>query len=185
MLRQDPDIILVGEIRDKETAVTAVQAALTGHFVFSSIHANDTVSMVSRLIDLGVEPALVSSTLIALISQRMVRRICTNCRTSLPPTSLEQGIFKREMGQELPLVYKGTGCHLCANTGYRGRIGVFEMLVVTEGIQRKLIDRASIGELREEAAREGIYSMKRDGLQKVKEGITTMEEVMGSIFTLG
>jgi type II secretory ATPase GspE/PulE/Tfp pilus assembly ATPase PilB-like protein len=185
MLRQDPDVILVGEIRDKETAQTAVQAALTGHFVFSSIHANDTVSMMSRLIDLGVEPALVSSTLIALISQRMVRRICTNCRTTVAPTVVEHGIYMREMGQELPMVYKGTGCHLCANTGYRGRIGVFEMLVITEGIQKKLISHAGLGELREEAIHEGIYSMKRDGLQKVKEGITTFEEVMGSVFTLG
>jgi general secretion pathway protein E len=185
MLRQDPDVILVGEIRDKETAVTAVQAALTGHFVFSSIHANDTISMMSRLIDLGVEPALVSSTLIALVSQRMVRRICTNCRTALAPTAVEHGIYLKEMGQDLPVLYKGNGCHLCANTGYRGRVGVFEMLVVTEGIQKMLIDRAAAGELREQAIREGIYSMKRDGLQKVKEGITTFEEVMGSVFTLG
>ncbi len=185
MLRQDPDVILVGEIRDKETAVTAVQAALTGHLVFSSIHANDTVSMMSRLIDLGVEPALVASTLIGLISQRMVRRICTNCRTAVAAPALANGIFLREMGQELPMVYKGTGCQLCANTGYRGRIGVFELLVVTEGIQKKLISHSSLGELREQANNEGIYSMKHDGLQKVKEGITTFEEVMGSVFTLG
>ena len=185
MLRQDPDVILVGEIRDKETAITAVQAALTGHLVFSSIHANDTVSMMSRLIDLGVEPALVSSTLIALVSQRMVRRICTNCRTTAVPTVVEQGIYMREMGQELSMVYKGTGCHLCANTGYRGRIGVFEMLIVSEEIQKKLINHAGIGELREQAIHEGIYSMKRDGLIKVREGITTFEEVMSSVFTLG
>jgi general secretion pathway protein E len=185
MLRQDPDVILVGEIRDRETALTAVQAAMTGHFVFSSIHANDTVGMIYRLIDLGVEPSLISSTLIALISQRMVRRICTNCRTTIAPTAVEKNIFIREMGQELPMVYKGAGCHLCANTGYRGRIGVFELLVVTEGIQRKLIDRAGIGELREQTIRDGIYAIKRDGLQKVKEGITTFDEVMSSIFTLG
>lgn len=185
MLRQDPDVILVGEIRDKETAVTAIQAALTGHLVFSSIHANDTVSMISRLIDLGVEPALISSTLIALISQRMVRRICTNCRTSAVPTAVEKGIYFQEMGQELQMVHKGTGCHLCANTGYRGRVGVFEMLVMTEGIQKMLIDRVGFGEVRERAVRDGIYSMKRDSLQKVKEGITTFEEVLGSVFTPG
>jgi general secretion pathway protein E len=185
MLRQDPDVILVGEIRDKETAITAVQAAMTGHLVFSSIHANDTVSMMSRLIDLGVEPTLVSSTLIALISQRMVRRICTNCRITTVPTAVEQGIYTREIGQELPMVYKGTGCHLCANTGFRGRIGVFEMLVMTEGIQKKLISHTSLGELREQVIHEGIHSMKHDGLQKVKEGITTFEEVMGTVFTLG
>jgi general secretion pathway protein E len=185
MLRQDPDVILVGEIRDQETAITAVQAALTGHFVFSSIHANDTVSMMSRLIDLGVEPALVSSTLIALVAQRMVRRICPNCRTAAAPTAAEQNIYKHEMGQELPLVYRGTGCHLCANTGYRGRIGVFELLTVTEDIQKLLVDRSGIGEIREQAARDGIYTMKHDGLLKVKEGITTFEEIMGGVFTLG
>ncbi len=185
MLRQDPDVILVGEIRDKETAVTAVQAALTGHFVFSSIHANDTISMMSRLVDLGVEPALVSSTLIAAISQRMVRRICTNCRTAYTPDPAEQSIYRREMGQELAIAYKGDGCHLCANSGYRGRIGVYEMLVVSEGIQQKLVGHSGIAELREQAAREGVFSMKRDGLQKVKEGITTLEEVMGSVFSLG
>lgn len=184
MLRQDPDVILVGEIRDKETAVTAVQAALTGHFVFSSIHANDTVSMMSRLIDLGVEPSLVASTLIALISQRMVRRICTNCRTASAPSAAEQSIYMREMGQELPVAYKGAGCHLCANTGYRGRVGVFEMLTVTEEIQKKLISRSGAGELREQAVRDGISSMKHDGLQKVKEGMTTFEEVIGSAFSL-
>jgi type II secretory ATPase GspE/PulE/Tfp pilus assembly ATPase PilB-like protein len=185
MLRQDPDVILVGEIRDKETAVTAVQAALTGHLVFSSIHANDTVGMLSRLIDLGVEPAFVSSTLLGLVSQRMVRRICVNCRTTLAPTALEQSLYMRETGQELPMVYKGSGCHLCANTGYRGRIGVFEMLAINEGMQQKLMSYNGIGGLREQAAREGVSSMKRDGLQKVKEGITTFEEVMASVFSLG
>jgi type II secretory ATPase GspE/PulE/Tfp pilus assembly ATPase PilB-like protein len=183
MLRQDPDVILVGEIRDKETAVTAVQAALTGHLVFSSIHANDTIGMVSRLVDLGVDPALISSTLLALISQRMVRRVCTNCRTAQPPTALEQTIYRRETGQELTMVYKGAGCHLCANTGYRGRIGVFEMLSITEGMQQKLMSYNGSSGLREQAAREAVSSMKRDGLQKVKEGITTFEEVMSVVFT--
>ena len=184
IMRHDPDVILVGEIRDKETAVTAVQAALTGHFVFSSIHANDTVSMMSRVIDLGVEPGLVSSTLIGLVAQRMVRRICTNCRSTVTPTPAEQSLYMRETGQELPLAYKGAGCHLCANTGYRGRVGVFELLAVTEGIQKKLVGRAGIGEIREQAVRDGVYSMKRDGLQKIKEGITTFEEVMGNLFTV-
>jgi general secretion pathway protein E len=185
MLRQDPDVILVGEIRDEETAVTAVQAALTGHFVFSSIHANDTMGMISRLIDFGVEPALASSTLIALVAQRMVRRICPNCRTPAAPTAAEQNIYRREMGQELPLVYKGAGCHLCANTGYRGRIGVFELLEVTEGIQKKLISHSVIGELREQALRDGMCTMKQDGLIKVKEGLTSFEEIMSGVFTLG
>ena len=185
MLRQDPDVILVGEIRDKETAITAVQAALTGHLVFSSIHANDAVSMITRLLDLNVEPGLVASTLIALLAQRMVRRICTNCRVTATPTAVQKEIYYKEMQQELTSVYKGTGCHLCRNTGYQGRIGLFEMLIMREETQKMLINKASIGELRDQAIRDGIYTMKRDGLLKVKEGITTFEEVMTSIFTLG
>jgi type II secretory ATPase GspE/PulE/Tfp pilus assembly ATPase PilB-like protein len=185
MLRQDPDVILVGEIRDKETAVTAVQAALTGHLVFSSIHANEAVSMIARLIDLGVEPGLVSTTLIALLAQRMVRRICTNCKVINVPTVLQKEIFAKELKQELPAVYKGAGCHLCGNTGYMGRIGIFELLIMSEEMQKKMVNNATIGELREQAVREGYYTMKHDGLLKVKEGITTFEEVMNSIFTLG
>lgn len=185
MLRQDPDVILVGEIRDKETAVTAVQAAMTGHLVFSSIHANDAISMITRLIDLGVEPGLISSTLIAVVAQRMVRRICTNCKASVAPSVVEREIYAKEMSQELTAVYKGTGCHLCANTGFHGRIAIFEMLVISEEVQKKLINNAGIGELREQAVREGIYTMKRDGMLKIKEGITTFEEVMNSVFTLG
>jgi general secretion pathway protein E len=185
LLRQDPDVILVGEIRDKETAITAVQAALTGHLVFSSIHANDAVSMITRLLDLGVEPGLISSTLIALLAQRMVRRICTNCRVAVSPTAVQKEIYHKEIGQELQTVYKGSGCHLCGNTGYMGRIGIFELLVMSEEIQKMLISDVSIGTLREEAIREGIYTMKRDGLLKVKEGTTTFEEVMNSVFTIG
>ena len=185
MLRQDPDVILVGEIRDKETAITAVQAALTGHLVFSSIHANDAVSMITRMIDLGVEPGLVASTLIALLAQRMVRRICTNCRVTATPTTVQKEIYYKEMQQELTSVYKGAGCHLCGHTGYHGRIGIFEILILREEIQKMLINNAGISELRERATRDGIYTMKRDGLLKVKEGITTFEEVMTSIFTLG
>ena len=149
MLRQDPDVILVGEIRDKDTAVTAVQAAMTGHLVFSSIHANDAVSMLPRLIDLGVEPSLVATILIANVAQRMVRRICPNCRTAFVPSALEQEIFSREMSQELTAVYKGTGCHLCANTGYRGRTGIFEMLIISDGIKKLLVKHASFSELKE------------------------------------
>ncbi len=185
MLRQDPDVILVGEIRDNETAITAVQAALTGHLVFSSIHANEAVGMIVRLLDLGVERGLVSSTLIALLAQRMVRRICTNCRVMNVPTAAQKAIYVKEMQQELTAVYKGAGCHLCGNTGYMGRIGIFELLIMSEEMQKKLVNNASIGELREQAVHEGYHTMKHDGLTKVKEGITTFEEVMSSIFTLG
>jgi type II secretory ATPase GspE/PulE/Tfp pilus assembly ATPase PilB-like protein len=182
MLRQDPDVILVGEIRDKDTAVTAVQAAMTGHLVFSSIHANDAISMLPRLMDLGVEPSLAATILIANVAQRMVRRICTNCRTSFEPTVLEQEIFARETSQELTAVYKGTGCHLCANTGFRGRTGIFELLVISDTLKKLLVKNASVSELKELAVREGMLTMKRDGLNKVREGITTLDEVMHSVF---
>jgi general secretion pathway protein E len=182
MLRQDPDVILVGEIRDKDTAVTAVQAAMTGHLVFSSIHANDAVSILPRLIDLGVEPSLVATILIANMAQRMVRRICPNCRTAFVPTAQEKEIFAREMSQELPAVYKGTGCHLCGNTGYRGRTGIFEMLVISDGIKKLLVNNASVSDIKNLAVSEGMLTMKRDGLVKVREGITTLEEVTHNIF---
>jgi type II secretory ATPase GspE/PulE/Tfp pilus assembly ATPase PilB-like protein len=182
MLRQDPDVILVGEIRDKDTAVTAVQAAMTGHLVFSSIHANDAVSILPRLIDLGVEPSLVATILIANMAQRMVRRICPNCRTAFVPTAQEQEIFAREMSRELPAVYKGTGCHLCGNTGYRGRTGIFEMLVISDGIKKLLVNNASVSDIKNLAVSEGLLTMKRDGLVKVQEGITTLEEVTHNIF---
>ncbi len=185
MLRQDPDVILVGEIRDKDTAVTAVQAAMTGHLVFSSIHANDAVSMLPRLLDLGVEPSLAAAILIANVAQRMVRRICPNCRTSFIPTAQEQEIYSREMNQEITTVYKGTGCHLCGNTGYRGRIGIFEMLIMSDNIKKLLVKNAGINEIRDLAVREGMLTMKRDGLNKVREGITTLEELTQSIFGLG
>jgi type II secretory ATPase GspE/PulE/Tfp pilus assembly ATPase PilB-like protein len=185
MLRQDPDIILVGEIRDKDTAVTAVQAAMTGHLVFSSIHANDAVNMLPRLIDLGVEPSLVSSTLIANVAQRMVRRICTNCRTAFEPSTAEREVFAREMSQELTAVYKGTGCHLCANTGYRGRTGIFELLIISDAIKKQLVKNASVSEIKDLAVSEGMQTMKLDGLNKVKEGITTLDEVMHSVFGTG
>jgi type II secretory ATPase GspE/PulE/Tfp pilus assembly ATPase PilB-like protein len=185
MLRQDPDIILVGEIRDKDTAVTAVQAAMTGHLVFSSIHANDAVSMLPRLIDLGVEPSLAATILTVNVAQRMVRRICTNCRTSYILSSIEQEFFRREMGQELQSAYKGTGCHLCGGTGFRGRTGIFEMLTITDGIKDLLVKGASVSEIKNLAVSEGMTTMKRDGLLKVKEGMTTLEEVAQGLFGLG
>jgi type II secretory ATPase GspE/PulE/Tfp pilus assembly ATPase PilB-like protein len=132
-----------------------------------------------------VERGLVASTLIALLAQRMVRRICTNCRVMNVPTAAQKAIFTKEMQQELTAVYKGAGCHLCGNTGYMGRIGIFELLIMGEEMQKKLVNNASVGELREQAVHEGYYTMKHDGLLKAKEGITTFEEVMSSIFTLG
>ncbi len=185
IMRHDPDIILVGEIRDKDTATIAVQAALTGHLVLSSIHANDAVSVLFRLIDLGVEPYLISSTLVGIVAQRMVRRICTHCRAPSRPSVEEQIAYEEEMKEQPTTFYSGTGCNLCANTGYRGRTGLFELLVMSEEIRRMLLRNASAGDIKAEALREGMVTLKRDGMLKVKEGITSVSEVLRSVFSIG
>jgi general secretion pathway protein E len=185
IMRQDPDVILVGEIRDKDTAVTAVQAALTGHLVLSSIHANDAVSVLFRLIDLGVEPYLVSSTLVGIVAQRMIRRICIHCRAPYQPSIEEQITYEEEMNQPPATFYTGTGCNLCANTGYLGRTGLFELLVMSEELRRMLLSNAAAGDIRAKAIREGMVTLKRDGMLKVKEGITSVSEVLRNVFSIG
>jgi len=185
IMRHDPDIILVGEIRDKDTATTAVQAALTGHLVLSSIHANDAVSVLFRLLDLGTEPYLISSTLVGIVAQRMIRRICTHCRAPYQPSIEEQIAYEEEMKQLPVTFYGGAGCNLCANTGYRGRTGLFELLLMSEEIRRMLLSNASAGDIRAQALKEGMITMKRDGMMKVKEGITSVNEVMRSVFSIG
>jgi len=183
MMRQDPDIILVGEIRDKETAVTAVQAAVTGHLVLTSVHAYDAASILLRLLGMCDEPLLVSSTLVGVVAQRMVRRICDNCRAPYQPSPAELK-FAEELQPPPPAFYRGTGCNLCAHTGYRGRIGLFEILLVSDEIRAMLLGRASAGDIRAQALKEGMVSMKHDGLLKAAEGITTISEIMRSVFTI-
>ena len=185
IMRHDPDVILVGEIRDKDTATTAVQAALTGHLVLSSIHANDGVGVLFRLVDLGVEPYLISSTLVGIVAQRMVRRICPHCRAPCQPSVEEQIVYDEEMKQQPTTFYSGAGCNLCANTGYRGRTGLFELLVMSEEIRRMLLSNASAGDIKAQALREGMVTMKRDGMLKVKEGITSVSEVLRNVFSIG
>jgi len=184
IMRHDPDVILVGEIRDKDTATTAVQAALTGHLVLSSIHANDAVGVLFRLIDLGVEPYLVSSTLVGVVAQRMVRRICTHCRAPSPPSMEEQIAYEEEMKEHQATFSAGAGCNLCANTGYLGRTGLFELLVMSEGIRRMLLGGASTGDIRAKAIEEGMITMKHDGMLKVKEDITAVSDVLRSVFSI-
>jgi general secretion pathway protein E len=183
MMRQDPDVILVGEIRDRETATTAVQAAVTGHLVLTSVHANDAASVLLRLIGMCEEPSLVASTLVGVVAQRMVRRLCDNCRTSYQPSAEELKFVEEEMALP-PVFYQGVGCNLCARTGYRGRTGIFEILLMSEEIRVMLLSHASAGDIRAQAAKEGMVSMKRDGLLKVAEGITSISEVMRSVFTI-
>jgi general secretion pathway protein E len=184
IMRMDPDVIMVGEIRDQETARIAVQAALTGHLVLSSIHANDAVGVLFRLVDLGVEPYLVVSALVGVVSQRLVRKVCEHCRMLVEASPEERSAYEAEMGTPLTHFYKGQGCHFCANTGYRGRTGVFEVLTLSEPIRRLLMDGASADEIREQAIREGMITMRRDGMIKVREGITTPREVMRNVYTI-
>ena len=185
IVRHDPDVILVGEIRDKDTAAMAVQAALTGHLVFSSVHANDAVGVLFRLLDLGVEPYLLASTLVGIVAQRMVRRICSHCRAPCQLPVEEQIVYDDEMKEQSTTFYSGVGCNLCAKTGYGGRTGIFELLIMTEEIRRILLSSASAGAIRTQALSEGMTTMKHDGMLKVKEGITSVSEVMRSVFSIG
>ena len=177
LLRQDPDIIMVGEIRDKDTARIAVQAALTGHLVFSTLHTNDAPGAVTRLVDIGVEPYLVAACLEGVLAQRLVRKICTNCKEPYEPSAAIRRAVERLAG-EVQTFYRGAGCDKCRNSGYSGRIGIYEMLVPDDKMRERIIQAPSIVELRALAAQCGMISLRQDGMAKVKAGITTMEEVM-------
>ena len=174
-LRQDPDVILVGEIRDLETAKIAFQAAMTGHLVFSTIHANDSVACFARLLDLGVEPYLLDI-IKAVISERLVRKICPSCKDSYVPSPVELSLFdlKAENGNKF---YMGKGCQECRNTGYKGRTGIFEILLMSAKISNLIVKKESLEILREEAIAEGFQTLREDGLEKAKKGLTTLEEV--------
>ena len=178
LMRHDPDIILIGEIRDRDTAAIAVQAALTGHLVLCSIHANDAVGVFFRLIDLGIEPYLIASTLVGIAAQRMVRRICPHCRTTYQPSAEEKRVYAEVMGQQPTVLYRGEGCNLCSGTGYQGRTGIFELLVISEKIGRMLVADINAADLRAQSIKEGMATLKHDGILKVRDGITTMTEVV-------
>ncbi|MDB5289305.1 MAG: xpsE 3, partial [Phycisphaerales bacterium] len=177
ILRHDPDVVLIGEIRDRETAEIAVQASLTGHLVFSTLHTNDAPGATTRLIDMGIEPYLVASSLEMVLAQRLVRLICSNCKEELPREEMEK--LRAEFGNDVPpVVYKGHGCRQCQNTGYRGRQGLFEMMPVTEDVRTLILERASSGTIRKVAIRQGMNSLRGDGWRLIKEGRTTVEEVI-------
>ncbi len=182
ILRLDPDVILVGEIRDKETANIAIQAALTGHLVLSSIHANSTDGAIVRLIDLGVEPFLVSASLLGVVAQRMVRRVCSACARPITSPVVERMVYKQEIGEERNEFSCGSGCKSCSNTGYRGRTGIFEILRVSEEIRTLILKGATGTALREQAIKEGMDTILRDGMLKVKANITTPSEVLRNAY---
>ena len=179
-LRQDPDIMLVGEIRDKETAEIAIQSALTGHLVLSTLHTNDAPSSVIRLVDMGIEPFLISSSVIGVLAQRLVRKICPYCKKEAPLTDAMKTVMDefKVSPDEIRLFY-GEGCSHCKHTGYKGRTAVFELMVINEPIRELIYKHATISNIRDAAIKEnGMISLKEDGLLKISEGITTMEEVV-------
>ena len=178
-LRQDPDIMLVGEIRDKETAEIAVQAALTGHLVLSTLHTNDAPSSVLRLIDIGIEPFLISSSVIGIIAQRLVRRICPKCKKEIKLTpDIAKILEEYEIDRNKIILYKGEGCPHCKDTGYKGRIAIFELMIISETIKDLINRNVTTRKLRETAIKEGMNLLIEDGLKKVYEGITTIDEIL-------
>jgi general secretion pathway protein E len=185
ILRLDPDVILIGEIRDAETANIAIQSALTGHLVLSSIHANDAAGVVLRLIDLGVEPFLVSSALIGVIAQRMVRRICPHCGRPTAASLEETMIYSQEMHQEKKEFIYGAGCTACANSGYRGRVGIFEILTTSDPIKTLLVKGTTANQLREQAIKDGMITLLKDGMCKVQKNMTTPTEVLRNAYSVG
>ena len=179
IVRQDPDVILIGEIRDLETAEIAIQSALTGHLVFSTLHTNDAASAVTRLIDMGVESFLVSSSVNAIIAQRLIRKICNNCSEAFTPEPeylAQVGLTFEDLGDRQ--LYKSTGCPECLNTGYQGRIGIFELMVMTDDLKNFILTSSDSNQIRKRALEAGgMLTLRQDGLQKVMAGLTTLEEV--------
>ncbi len=178
MLRQAPDVIMVGEIRDPETAQIAVQAALTGHLVLSTLHTNDAPSAVTRLIDMGVAPFLVASTIQGVLAQRLVRRICADCRVTEDATADEREFLG---APDVSQVIRSTGCRVCHDTGFLGRIGIFEILRVTDTLRRLIVTKPSASKIREQAQQEGMRSLRGDGCAKVREGLTTVAEILRAV----
>jgi len=175
ILRQDPDIVMVGEIRDKETAEIAIQASLTGHLVFSTLHTNDAASSLSRLLDMGIEPYLISSSVIGVIAQRLVRVICPKCKEKYMPSN--EVLEDLELTEKIEF-YRGKGCMKCKDSGFMGRIGLFELLLINDAIRNMVTAKKSADEIKKQAVDSGMRLLFKDGVEKVKNGITTVEEIL-------
>ena len=186
LLRQNPDIIMIGEIRDAETVEIAVHSALTGHLVLSSLHTNDAPSAVPRFIDMGAQPFLLASTINLVVAQRLVRKICSSCIESYKITPEIERLVSAQIElsydkhiQEVPKnLFRGKGCRICGNSGFQGQIGIFELFKVTDAIRDLILKSASAPEIRKTAVKEGMTTMFEDGLKKVEKGITTIEEIL-------
>ena len=177
LLRQDPDVIMVGEVRDPETAGIAVQAALTGHLVLSTLHTNDSAGAITRLENLSVEPYLVSAALVGIVAQRLVRRVCSECATEVEPTASIRQAAERA-GVKLDRVHQGRGCSLCNQTGFKGRTGIFEILIPDDEMRGSIASGANLGTLRNLAKQSGMRTLFEYGLDKVRQGDTTVEELL-------
>jgi type IV pilus assembly protein PilB len=182
MLRQDPDVILVGETRDGETALISVEAALTGHLVFSSLHTNDAPGAIARLMEMGIEPFLIASAVIGVLAQRLVRCICPRCKEAYTPPIEAFRRLNLQLEMDEVTFYRGAGCQYCRGTGYKGRIGVFELMAVDNELREMILQKAPTHVLRQAALEAGMVSLKQDAMQKILEGVTTMEEALRVIY---
>jgi type IV pilus assembly protein PilB len=180
ILRSDPDVVLIGEVRDHETAQIAVEASLTGHLVLSSLHTNDAPSAMTRLVEMGIEPFLVGSALDCILAQRLARRLCEKCREAYTPDPalLVSARFPWQDGEPLPTLYRAVGCSSCAKTGYRGRLALHEVMTVTEEVERMTVERATAIEISRVATEQGMRSLRLDGMEKVTDGVTSLEEIL-------
>lgn len=176
ILRHDPDVVLIGEMRDMETAESAIQASLTGHLVFSTLHTNDAPSAFTRLIDMGIEPFLVASTVEGVMAQRLVRTICSDCKVEYEPHEVPSDFPKPDNGGPLKL-WKGAGCRACRQGGFRGRTGIYELMVTGDSIREMCVERVNAGVIRKQALKEGMITLRQDGWRKVLQGVTTIDEV--------
>ncbi len=184
ILRQDPDVILVGEVRDVETTRVAVQSALTGHFVISSMHATDSVAALHRLLDMGIESFLVASSVLAVVGQRLLRRICTSCKVRYTPTDEELLFYEESGGEPKEVFFHGEGCNYCSHTGYQDRIGIYELLTMSPEIRRLIVGWATQEELRALAVKQGMRTLRQEALSLVAQDVTTINEVIRSVYTL-
>jgi type IV pilus assembly protein PilB len=180
ILRSDPDIVLLGEIRDHETAQIAIEAALTGHLVLSTLHTNDAPSAISRLIEMGIEPFLVASALDCVLAQRLARRLCTKCKEEYTPTAeaLDNARFPWDRTGPIPTLFRPVGCSACSKTGYKGRLALHEVMNVTEAVERLAVERASGDQIGQVARAEGMTTLRNDGMAKVIQGVTSLEEIL-------
>jgi len=180
ILRSDPDIVLIGEIRDHETAQIAIEAALTGHLVLSTLHTNDSPSAITRLVEMGIEPFLVGSALDCVLAQRLARRLCIKCKEPYQPTpeTLLHSRFPWQPGEEVPTLHRAVGCSACAKTGYKGRLALHEVMNVTEEVERLAVERASAAVIGQVAREQGMVTLRSDGMEKVRQGVTSLEEIL-------